>query len=289
MTENFGIAASALSVAALFNNCVEAIEYIQLGHHFGEEYQRCQLKLDTAETRLSRWGEAVRVNHDIRFASTSPTDNAVKDAQEAFEEIAGCFEAAQKKSRRYAERSDKKDLTVYTSNDMNPLFQQLHKRARDIARQRQNGMSLVKKAAWALYEEKSLERIIDQISSSVGELEKLFPIEATYRKCIDMEVAELNDELSLKTIRDVAHGVDPALEDAVKHKVNAIEGKNSARNVKMEDEARFQVGDVFSEGVLQRGILIKDQTTNSIETVSAKNRARVQIGNVYGGKGIWDD
>ncbi|KAH7112772.1 haddock calculated model of congo Red bound To the Het-S amyloid, partial [Dactylonectria estremocensis] len=72
-------------------------------------------------------------------------------------------------------------------------------------------------------------------------------------------------------------------------KVNAIEGRNSARDVKMEDLAKFQVGNVFSEGVLQREILVKDQTNNAVEAVSAKNQSRVQIGNVYGSKGIWGD
>jgi hypothetical protein len=34
MAEVFGTVAGALSVAALFNNCVDCFEYIQLGRHF---------------------------------------------------------------------------------------------------------------------------------------------------------------------------------------------------------------------------------------------------------------
>ncbi|EHK23053.1 uncharacterized protein TRIVIDRAFT_28501 [Trichoderma virens Gv29-8] len=289
MAEIFGIATGALSVAALFNNCVDTFEYIQLGRHFGEDYQRCQLKLDIAETRLGRWGEAVGVNDDERFASASPIDKAVKDAQRILEDIADCFEAAQKKSRRYAGRADKQELEVYSNSDMNTVFQRLHNRYRDIARRRQKSTSIVKKAAWALYDGKSLNKIIDQISSWVDELEKLFPVEATHQKLVEMEIDEVNDELSLKTLNDAARGIDPALEDAVESKVDAIEGKNSARNVTTEDKVRFHVGNVVSEGVLQHEILTNDQTINSVETVSAKNESRVQIGNVYGGKGVWDN
>ncbi|KAJ4863300.1 prion-inhibition and propagation domain-containing protein [Trichoderma breve] len=289
MAEMMGIANGALSVAALFNNCVDTFEYIQLSRHFGEDYQRYQLKLDVAETRLGRWGEAVGINSDIRFASASPSDKAVKDALGILEDIADCFEAAQKKSRRYADRGDKKELMVHNDNDMNLLFQRLHKRSKDIARRRQKGISIVKKAAWALYDRKSLENIVNQITSWVDELEKLFPIELTQQKFIENEIKEVNDELSLKTLKDAARDIDPALERAVGQKVDSIEGKNSAGDITMEDKARFHVGNVFSEGVLQHEILVKDQASNSIETISAKNETRIQAGNVYGGKGIWDD
>lgn len=111
----------------------------------------------------------------------------------------------------------------------------------------------------------------------------------TQQKFIENEIKEVNDELSLKTLKDAARDIDPALERAAGQKVDSIEGKNSARDITMEDKARFHVGNVFSEGVLQHEILVKDQASNSIETVSAKNETRIQVGNVYGGKGIWDD
>ncbi|KAH7176235.1 Het-s 218-289-domain-containing protein [Dactylonectria macrodidyma] len=237
MAEIFGIATGALS-------------YIQLGRHFGEDYQRCQPKLDIAETRLGRWDEAVGVNNDARFASASPPDKAVKGAQGILEDITDCFEAA---------------------------------------RRNQADMQRARKAAWALYDGKSLEKIVEQISSWVDELEKLFPVEAAHQNLVEMEIEEVDDELSLRTLKGAARGIDPALEDAVGRKVDAIEAKNNAGSVKTEDLARFQLGNVFSEGALRREILVKDQTNNSVETVSAKNESRVQIGNIYGGKGIWDD
>ncbi|KAM6483566.1 prion-inhibition and propagation-domain-containing protein [Trichoderma sp. SZMC 28011] len=160
-------------------------------------------------------------------------------------------------------------LIVHDNNGMNLLFQRLHKRSKDIARRRQKGISI--------------------ITSWVDELEKLFPIELTQQKFIENEIKEVNDELSLKTLKDAARDIDPALERAAGQKVDSIEGKNSARDITMEDKARFHVGNVFSEGVLQHEILVKDQASNSIETVSAKNETRIQVGNVYGGKGIWDD
>ncbi|RKK66012.1 hypothetical protein BFJ69_g15783 [Fusarium oxysporum] len=37
MAEVFGVVASALSVAALFNNVVDCLKYIQLGGNFGAD------------------------------------------------------------------------------------------------------------------------------------------------------------------------------------------------------------------------------------------------------------
>ncbi|KAL6901589.1 prion-inhibition and propagation domain-containing protein [Trichoderma evansii] len=289
MSEIFNIATGALSVVVLFNNCVQAFEYIQLGRHFGQDFERYQLKLDVAKTRLGRWGEAVGINRDERFTSTSTTDDAVKDALGILGDIGHCFRAAQDKSIRYAGRADKQDLTVCDTSDMNPIFQRLHNRFKEIARRRQKSTDIIKKTAWALYDGKSFENIVNQILSWIDELEKLFPIQTTtFQRLAETEIEEVNDEPSLKTLKDAADGVDPALEQALERKVASIEVNNSVRNVTMEDGARFHVGNVFSETVLQRKMLIKDRTNNSIEQVSAKNDARIRVGNVYGGPGFYN-
>lgn len=76
-----------MSVAALFNNCVDCFEYVQLGRHFGRDYERCRLKVDIAQIRLSWWGEAVVINKDPRFAIVLPTDIPTQQVQSILEEI----------------------------------------------------------------------------------------------------------------------------------------------------------------------------------------------------------
>lgn len=277
------------SSPALFNNCVDTFEYIQLGRRFGQDYERCQLKLDVAKTRLGRWGEAVGVNRDERFASAAQTDEVVGAAMGILGDIQACFKAAEEKSKRYAKRADAQERMVCDDNNVSPVFQRLHNRCAEIARRRQKSIGILKKSAWALYDKKSLDNIIDQILSWVDELEKLFPKEMTTdQKFVQVELEQVNDEPSLKTLKDAARGIDPALEEALERKVALIEGNNSAGNATMEDAARFHVGNVFSEGALQHEMLVKDQTKNSVEVLSAKNESRIQIGNVYGGKGLWD-
>lgn len=290
MAEIFGIVTGAMSVAALFNNCVDTFEYIQLGRHFGQDFDRCQLKLDLAKTRLGRWGEVVGINRDERFTSATQTDKVVEVVLGIFEDMDICFKAAEEKSKRYAKRAGEEERMVCDDSSMKPVFQRLHSHCKEITRRRKKSVGILKKSTWALYDGKSLETIINQILSWIDELEKLFPNEqATLQKAAEIEIKEVDDEPSLKTLKDVARDIDPDLEQAVERKVASIEGSNSAGKVTMEDGARFHVGNTFSEGVLQHEILVKDKTNNSVDTISAKNETRVLIGNVYGNKGFYDD
>ncbi|RYP53535.1 hypothetical protein DL768_001490 [Monosporascus sp. mg162] len=282
MAEPFGIVAGALGVAGLFNNCVDCFEYVQLGRRFGRDYERCQLRLDIAKARLGRWGEAVKINDDPRFQSGAPIDKSVQLAQSIIEEILLLFESARKTSKRYELVADQQDLVVFEDKDMKPVGRALHKRLKEFAYRRQKHTSLVKKAAWALYDGKSLEKIIDQVASFVDELEKAFPVEAVCYELAETEVKEVEDEASLTMLKDAARGIDAALSDAAAQKIDAIAGRNAAKDIRIEDRARVHLGNVFTEVALHREILIRDQTTNSVETVVAKGEAGIQIGNTYG-------
>ncbi|RYP55256.1 hypothetical protein DL768_000011 [Monosporascus sp. mg162] len=288
MAEPFGIVAGALGVAGLFNNCVDCFEYVQLGRRFGRDYERCQLRLDIAKTRLSRWGEAVKINDDPRFCSSAPTDKSVQLAQSIIEEIMLLFESAQKTSKRYELVADQQDLVVFKDKDMKPVGRTLHNGLKDLACRRQKDTSLVKKTAWALYDGKSLEKIVEQIAGFVDELETAFPVEAVCHTLAGVEIEEIKDEASLAILKDAAGGIDAALSDAAVQKIDAIAGRNSAKDVKMEDHARVHLGNVFTEAAVHREILIRDQTINSVETVMAKGESGIQIGNTYGGNGFWD-
>ncbi|KAH7016219.1 heterokaryon incompatibility protein s [Microdochium trichocladiopsis] len=283
MAEVFGIVASALSVAALFNNCVDCFEYIQLGRHFGQDYQMCQLKLDVARTRLSRWGEAVRVNEDAVFGTNTPVEQPVELAQSILEGIIDLFQSAYKTSRRYEKTAKAEELVLYEEKDLMLLFRRLHDRLKGFAHRRreQKDIGLVKKTAWALYDGREFERTIDRIISFVDELEKLFPVNATCRQLAEMEIEEVEDEQTLAELKEAAQDTDEALLAAITRKPITIGSRNSAREVRGAGNADVQVGNQYSEEML-RGGAITEQTSNSAEVVDAKDRARVQIGGRFG-------
>jgi len=288
MAEIFGTITGALNVAALFNNCVECFEYIQLGRHFGRDYETCQLKLDIAMTRLSRWGQAVDINSDAHFATDSPDDKRVQLAQSILEQIVLLFQSSQKTSKRYEMTAEQQDLVLYSENDMGSVSRGWHNRLWELVRRGRKSTGLVKKTAWALYDGKAFERMVNQIKDFVDELEKVFPVESACRRLAEIEIEEVEDEPRLAVLRDAAEDVDPVLAGAVAEKVQTIAGRNSANEVKVEERARIQVGSRFSEAVLVRGIAVTDRTENSVDRAEGKGDARIQIGNRYGGTRLDD-
>ena len=287
MAELFGTVAGALSVAALFNNCVECFEYVQLGRRFGRDYERCQLKLKIAQTRLSRWGQAVAIHEDTRFAATSPTDRPTQEVQSILEEIEMLFLSVQKTSKRYALGAQHEDLVLLEEGDMRPAFRQLCGRLESVVRRRQKETSLAKKAAWALYDGKNLDRLVEQLTGFVDDLEKIYPVQAA-RRLVELEIEEIDDASDLVAVSHAAAGIDTVMAEVAAEKAEGIEVKNHAGNVVTREEARVRVGNEMDERVFGRGG-IADQTTNTADSVDAQGKSRVQIGNKYGGRGIFDD
>ncbi|WAO93434.1 Hypothetical protein NCS54_01098200 [Fusarium falciforme] len=261
MAEVFGTVTGALSVAALFNNCVDCFEYIQLSRHFGRDFERCQLKLDIAKIRLSRWGKAVAINDDPRFATDAPDDRDSRQVQAILEEIELLFQTVQKSSKRYEIDARKDDL----------------KRT-----------GLLAKAAWALYDGKNFDRLVEQITGFVDDLEKLFPVDTTRRKLVELEIEEVDDEPSLMALQDAAAGTDSVLSEAVTEKIEGIAGRNYAKDINSEGMARVRVGNEWSETAFARGTGIADRTANLADSVAAKGTSAVHIGNQYGGRGIFN-
>lgn len=274
-------------LAGLVSNCVDSLEYIRLGRNFGRDYQTCQLRLDIAKTRLGRWGEGIKINPDLpSVVGSSSGDQRFQLARSILEQIMVLFESTQKTSQRYEMVAEQRDLVLFNEDEMKPIFRGLHNRLKSLAYQRQKDTSLYNKTTWALYDAKSFDRLLDDITTLVGELETLFPVEVDCRRLVQFEIEEVEDEQSLTALRDAADGVDKTLSEAVGQKIETILGRNYAKDVKTEDRARVQVGHQFSE---IWGFVGTDQATNSVDTVVAKGESRIQIGSMFGGRGIFDD
>ncbi|KAK7911615.1 hypothetical protein PG985_014096 [Apiospora marii] len=290
MAEVFGTVAGALSVAALFADCVDCFEYVQLGRHFGQDFERCRLKVDIAQTRLSRWGEAVAIHEDPRFATTKPADAPTRQVQSILEEIDLLFQSVQKKSQRYELGAKPDDLVLWQDKDMRPVGRQLHQQLGKTVLQRQKRTSLAKKAAWALYDGKQFDKMIEQIAGFVDDLEAIWPVEAPRRQLVQVEIEEVDDEPALEVIQDAATSVDSILAEAAERKAAVIAAKNHAGQVGTQDQARVRIGNEFAFAKNFTGLAgFADQSSNTADTVDARGVSRVHIGTSYGGRGIFDD
>ncbi|KAI1737976.1 prion-inhibition and propagation-domain-containing protein [Xylaria scruposa] len=284
MAEAFGVVAGALSVAALFNNCVTTFEYIQLGRHFGTDYKRYQLKLDIAKTRLSRWGEAIDVNNDPRFTIDKPQDESSCEARDIMAEIDELFKTLQRASERYAKKAKPEELRLLQIEDMPPVAKNLHKRLGDIVKHRTKKISILKKASWALYDGKNFDKLVGEVTGFVDSLEKLFPVEAARQNLVQIEIEEFNeDEPSLRALQEAAADTDRDLSEATSEQLKKFDGMNYAGHIQNNEEAIVKVGDEWSEEALSRGVRPFGTTRNGAGSVVGSGSSRTQIGNSYGG------
>ena len=306
MAEILGTVASALSVAAFFNNCVDCFEYIQIARNFGRDYRVCQLRLDIARTRLGRWGEAVQINEAPRFSlppgegGEKQKDKDVQLARAILEEIVLLLETAAKSSRRYELRAEEGQLARFDEKkDLDGVHRKLHDRLRGLARRRLKGSSggvgLAAKTAWALYDGKQFEKLVEQVLGLVDELEKTFPAaDGELKQLAVTEVVELGggegaaeEEESLEVLRGAASETDEVLVEAVSQRLESLVDtgrgdRNYAKEVNVGDTAQVQVGHDYSEAILLAGGMLPGTTTNAVDVVVAKGSSRVQVGSRFG-------
>ncbi|RBQ71735.1 hypothetical protein FVER14953_13490 [Fusarium verticillioides] len=287
MAEIFGTVAGAISMAGLFNNCVDCFNYVQIAKHFGQDFSRYQLRLDVAKCRLARWGESININNDQRFTLTQPIDPTVVLAQGILEEIVARFEAAYKVSRRYKTGTEEQGLSICTEADLGAVSQRVHSLFGVFTKQRYKSLGLMKKTGWALYDKNYMGRMIDDIIASIEDLEKVFPStpQAT-SQLVEMEIEEVNDEQELEVIHDAAEGLDPLLSDASKNKIMEIAGKNTAG--KITGPGMVNVGNSFVTESFSSLQGIRVSTINHVDEVNTTESSKVNVGNTWGGKGFWD-
>jgi hypothetical protein len=284
MAEPIGIAFSALSIAGIFKSCVGCFEYIQLGRSFGRDYTTCQLRLDAAQLRLSRWGEAVKIHDDPRFtAIVADGDQETKLAASFFEAIQHLTQGVQMTSMRYELANATADLSIFSDEDMTPVGRRLHNRIAALSRDRQRSTSALRKTTWALYDGPQLDIMISQITSLIDELEKFFPAEAACRGLIEAELEGINDGPSLETLSIASNRTDALLAEAVAARISQIFGTNSAETISTNEQGDVQVGNRYSDHTMQLGRLHgADRTANSGGKIDAQGTSRVQIGNRFG-------
>ncbi|KAI1055563.1 hypothetical protein LB506_011458 [Fusarium annulatum] len=287
MAEIFGTVAGAISIAGLFNNCVDCFNYIQIAKHFGQDFSRYQLRLDVAKCRLARWGASIDINSDQRFSVIEPSDPTIALAQGILEEILDRFGAAYKVSRRYKATTEEQGLDICTESDLSAVSQRVHTRFDVFTKQRYKSLGLMKKTGWALYDKNYMGRMIDDIIASIEDLEKVFPsTPQVTRQLAEMEIEEVNDEQELKLINDVAEGLDPVLSSASKDKIVEIAGKNTAG--KITGPGSVNIGNSFVTGSFSNSQGIRVITVNHVDEVNTTELSRVNIGNTWGGRGFWD-
>jgi uncharacterized small protein (DUF1192 family) len=279
MAEPFGIVAGAIGIASAFTACVDCFEYVQFGRHFGRDFQTSQLALDCARLRLTRWGESVNIYDDPKLGRQDATATEIQLAKDVLLQILALFADTEGASKMYKLTAKAgEDLSVYSTDDMDPKMAMLDNKMKSLAIQRQKKGRFLKLTSWALYHRSSLKDLLGQIVSLLDEIERLLPAPQFQTTLVQQEAAETSDKQSLKLIEDAATGVDNLLQKTVKEVIAGHQYSN------IEIKGQAHTGDAYSSDWSGGAI----GASHKYDQIKVEEGGKALVGNKYGGKDFWD-
>ncbi|KJZ71988.1 hypothetical protein HIM_08616 [Hirsutella minnesotensis 3608] len=212
---------AALGLASLFNNAIDWFEYVYIAKQCGPRLQAHLLKLDNAQLRLTRWGDAVGLcgsqiedDDSLEYSGSFSFDASQKaQAERTLRTIMQKFEACQKICHDYR-KGKKEEDPIVRENEIkpfgpgsDPMRGYLHQKMQNISFGRRNK------------DEKHLIELTKDINVLIDELYGLFP--PPKEKQAELGKEEL-DKLTdvLRELGNVVKDHDPTLASAVQYLLN---------------------------------------------------------------------
>ncbi|KAJ9500831.1 hypothetical protein H2202_003389 [Exophiala xenobiotica] len=217
MAEAVGL---AFAILGAFNDAIQCFEYVQVARNFDQSFQTAILKLDLPKLRLSRWGQSVGLDRVETGMQLLPAVAGSREdhqkAKELLDQIVDLFEEAERASGKL--KSPAKDPTVYdTTRDLDEPTASLHGKLQRLSLRRFKPRGVLNKAKWALYKEKSLNRLIQDITELVTGLIELFPAaRSEQRRLCEQDGAELASDEHISLIAPLIEEQDPELSASIK-------------------------------------------------------------------------
>jgi hypothetical protein len=282
MAEPFGIAAGAVGIATAFTACVDCFEYVQFGRHFGRDFQTDLLALGCARLRLARWGESVNVYDDPKLGRPDATTAEIQVAKNTLLQILVLFadtEGISKKYRSTAKAGE--DLSTFSTGDLDPRLAALDSKINGLAIKHRKGSRFLKLTSWAIYHRAEFRRLIEDVTSLIDNMEKLFPAQQAQTTLVQQEAAEIGDKPSLQLVENAAEGVDTLL------RTTARQLLNGHKFSKVVVKGQAQTGNMYSSD--WRGAATG--VSNQYDSVEVEKGGKALMGDIYGDgkKGFWDD
>ncbi|KAI0437758.1 small s protein [Xylaria telfairii] len=279
MSDPFSIAAGAISIAATFTACIDCFNYVQLGRHFGRDYQTCVLLLDGEKMRLARWGEAVHVDRDPMLSKPDAVLEETQMAKRTLLQILMLFADTEKISKKHKLNANAgADLPTLTTHELDLAIAQWSNKMKEMSVKRQQTSSFLRRTSWAIYHKSELEELITDISKLIDTLERLFPAPKTQLEPTRDEIARNSSGQSLQLLGNDSCNADSTIQTG---SMGAILGHHYS-NIAVDGKA--QVGDTFSDD--WRGA---HGMSHRYHGVLVGSSGKALVGNKYGGKSFWDD
>lgn len=280
--EPVGLAIGIAGLAGACTACVDCFEYVRLGRQFGKDYGKCLLKLDTARLRISRWGTSVGLGSEPHLNPQVPaSEEEIRLAQSLLNQILESFEDAERISERFKKHTcvqnpGSTELLIYNaSSDVDSDYQRLHLTIRDLALKRQKGTSIRKKAAWALYEKKRFEGMIEDVTGFTSQLVDLFPAaQEDQRALYTTEVSTIKNPQDLALLMNIARGDDQMFSAEITKELE--KRGHLVSDWKADGSSKMWAGDDNASGVDSKG--------HNFARFTVSDHADVHLGNINRGQ-----
>ena len=179
MAEAAGLAGLVLAVFGAFNNAIQCFDYVYLARSFDQDSRSATLKLDIIKLRLSRWGRSVGFDpmedKPQTLGSFLASNEELEKAKELLTHIEELFHYAEQQSATL-KKNRKVTVPDDASDELDSATQSLRKRLEKLISKNFKPRKLIKRTKWALYSEKHVRRLVDDIKDSVDGLLALFPV-----------------------------------------------------------------------------------------------------------------
>lgn len=289
-----GVVIGGVGLAALFDSCMNTLEYVDVGRKYGSDYQKDALKISVLELRLARWKQRVSFSEKALAGFTTATTEQSSLVKSLLEQIQEDLESAEKTAKRYA-------LPNHGEGSAN--LERLGAKFRELSLKRQKKTSIAMKTSWALRDKRRLDGLIVDITTSINSLEDVFPAlgqpSPQKRKAVIEDVEELvqpaeveePDEASepvIPVLQEITDGIDVQLHEAVDVAASQVARGDTYINIFTSNEARLHLGNYIASGYVGP-LLSSDRHVRHANNVKTYDKARVHIGESFGGKHVFDD
>jgi hypothetical protein len=123
---------------------------------------------------------------------------------------------------------------------MDPVLIALDNKMKELAMKRQKGSRFLKLTSWVIYHRAEFRHLIDDITSLIDTIEKLFTAPQAQITLVRQEAAEIGDKESLELIENAAKGMDSLLQTAAQEVLTGHQYLN------VVIRGQVQTGDAYS-------------------------------------------
>ncbi|TGO13416.1 hypothetical protein BTUL_0070g00460 [Botrytis tulipae] len=287
MAETAGLVIGGISLASLFNSCVDSFRLVQIAKDAGIDFETCTIQLDLLQLRLTRWGSDVHIEEQ---EPAMGSDDWAK-VKAALQNLANLFQRASENSFEIPDSNKLQTSTGRTSQKIRDLAARYQK-AKGKAEGGRGKLTTMQKCKWAVHTAEDMQKLLNDIVLILDSLERIIPCSKAIENLLPIELDELSkfNSQSLEIVNRVTakRSIDPLLEQQLK---NLNPRRYAARALVADNRlgafARFVVGDT---GKIDRGEKAPRPNPNGSDVIgnTVAGEGRMQVGDDYTGRSFWD-